>query len=129
MSHSPGPFTVEELPDTAERDLGLTHVICGPCQIPEEQGEPVAVAFTFSADDAILFASVLDLLRDLTFRALREQANRAAKRDAMRRSLTTETRNRNREFDLIELLAAEPEPMFSRCDYPVLQLEREGYLP
>lgn len=62
MPHSPGPFTVEELPDTAERALGLTHVICGPCQIPEEQGEPVAVAFTFSADDAILFASVLDLL-------------------------------------------------------------------
>jgi hypothetical protein len=62
MAHSPGPFTVEELPDTAERELGLTHMICGPCQIPEEQGEPVAVAFTFSADDAILFASVLDLL-------------------------------------------------------------------
>jgi hypothetical protein len=62
MAHSPGPFTVEELPDTAERALGLTHMICGPCQIPEEQGEPVAVAFTFSADDAILFASVLDLL-------------------------------------------------------------------
>jgi hypothetical protein len=62
MPHSPGPFTVEELPDTAERALGLTHMICGPCQIPEEQGEPVAVAFTFSADDAILFASVLDLL-------------------------------------------------------------------
>ena len=61
----PGPFTVEELPDTAERDLGLTHMICGPCQIPEEQGEPVAVAFTFSADDAVLFASVLDLLTQL----------------------------------------------------------------
>jgi hypothetical protein len=65
MPHSPGPFTVEELPDTAERALGLTHMICGPCQIPEEQGEPVAVAFTFSADDALLFASVLDLLATL----------------------------------------------------------------
>lgn len=62
MAHSPGPFTVEELPDTAERALGLTYMICGPCQIPEEQGEPVAVAFTFNADDATLFASVLDLL-------------------------------------------------------------------
>lgn len=65
MAHSPGPFTVEELPDTAERALGLTHMICGPCQIPEEQGEPVAVAFAFNADDAILFASVLDLLEAL----------------------------------------------------------------
>lgn len=62
MAHSPGPFTVQESPDTAERALGLTHMICAPCQIPEEQGEPVAVAFTFNADDAVLFASVLDLL-------------------------------------------------------------------
>jgi hypothetical protein len=63
MPHSPGSFTVEDLPaECAERALGLTHIICGPCQIPEEQGELVAVAFTFSAADAILFASVLDLL-------------------------------------------------------------------
>ena len=65
MAHSSGPFTAEELPDTAERDLGLTHMICAPCQIPEEQGKPVAVAFTFSADDAILCGSVLDLLEAL----------------------------------------------------------------
>jgi hypothetical protein len=63
MAHSPGPYTVEDLPaECAELALGLTHIVCGPCQIPEELGQPVAVAFTFSADDAILFASVLDLL-------------------------------------------------------------------
>jgi hypothetical protein len=60
-------------------------------------------------------------------REQRDATNRAAKLDAMRRALCHEAREANREAALIELLAAEPEPIF--WDYPVRQLEREGLLP
>lgn len=67
MAHSPGPFTVEELGESAEteRDLGVTRIVCAPAQY--EDGETIAIAFVMFPDDAPLFAASQDLLADLNF--------------------------------------------------------------
>jgi hypothetical protein len=64
MAHTRGPFTVEELSESAEteRELGITRIICAPSDIAEDRGDSMAVAFVIQSDDAPLFASVLDLL-------------------------------------------------------------------
>lgn len=62
MSHTPGPYTVEELGESAEteRDLGVTRIVCAPAQY--EDGETIAIAFVMFPDDAPLFAASADLL-------------------------------------------------------------------
>jgi hypothetical protein len=63
MPHTRGPFTVEELSDSAEteRDLGVTRIVCAPAQY--EDGETIAIAFVMFPDDAPLFAAAGKLLK------------------------------------------------------------------
>lgn len=65
MAHTPGPFTVEELGESAEteRDLGVTRIVCAPAQY--EPDETIAIAFVVFPDDAPLFAASADLLEAL----------------------------------------------------------------
>lgn len=65
MPHTPGPFTVEELGDSAEtgRDLGVTRIVCAPAQY--EDGEKIAIAFVVFPDDAPLFAASAEMLAAL----------------------------------------------------------------